>query len=128
MLVTGHKPIGFSGLIHSFQQDRMREAWNTDFPKIKSEGGSPGSAEAGLVAFLRERLIDMDALDEDDDESDDEEEQCQDTAEIQAKYKPVQFQDVNTTSLVFPVGYQHSQAEAEWSQFERSASISAARR
>ncbi|KAF8895219.1 hypothetical protein BD779DRAFT_1498193 [Infundibulicybe gibba] len=64
LVVFGAKPIGFFGIVHQFQKKRLRHAWNVDFPKIKTEGGTPGTEEAGLVAFLRERLIDIDLLEE----------------------------------------------------------------
>lgn len=37
----------------------MRDAWLEAFPKIMEEGGQPGHKQAGLVAFLRERLLDL---------------------------------------------------------------------
>lgn len=39
--------------------------WHEDFPEFRTEGGQPGSEGAGIVAFLRERLVYL----EDDDES-----------------------------------------------------------
>jgi hypothetical protein len=31
--------------------------WHRDFPALRTEGGTPGSEDAGIVAFLRERLV-----------------------------------------------------------------------
>jgi len=53
--------------MHSFQRGRLRAALNEDFPLIRTEGGLPGSERAGLVAFLRERLIDLEPIEEADD-------------------------------------------------------------
>ncbi|KAJ7692209.1 hypothetical protein B0H17DRAFT_1179332 [Mycena rosella] len=33
--------------------------WHQDFPALHTEGGRPGSEDAGIVAFLRERLVDL---------------------------------------------------------------------
>jgi hypothetical protein len=33
--------------------------WHEDFPALHSEGGLPGSESAGIVAFIRERLVDL---------------------------------------------------------------------
>lgn len=120
----GHKPIGFFGLVHSFQKDRVRNAWNADFPNIKSEGGLPGSQEAGLVAFLRESLVDLGGL---DGSSDEEEEEQKEDSEAQIAPRHAGFEDVNTNLLVFPAGEQRSQAEAEWSQFQHSVNGPGAR-
>jgi hypothetical protein len=36
------------------------DKWNEDFPAWRTEGGTPGSESAGVVAFIREGLIDLD--------------------------------------------------------------------
>jgi hypothetical protein len=45
--------------VHVFQRRRLVRHWREDFPAIHSEGGLPGSKSAGIVAFLRERLVDL---------------------------------------------------------------------
>ncbi|KAJ7925760.1 hypothetical protein B0H13DRAFT_2567873 [Mycena leptocephala] len=37
----------------------LEERWHADFPALHSEGGLPGSESAGIVAFIRERLVDV---------------------------------------------------------------------
>ncbi|KAJ7201423.1 hypothetical protein GGX14DRAFT_544777 [Mycena pura] len=39
--------------------------WQQDFPALRTEGGQPGSEQAGIVAFLRERMVDVDDDDRD---------------------------------------------------------------
>jgi hypothetical protein len=43
------------------------EKLHEDSPTLRTEGGDPGTENAGVVAFLRERLVDLD----DDDETHD---------------------------------------------------------
>jgi hypothetical protein len=33
--------------------------WNEDFPAFRTEGGQPGTENAGIVAFMRERFGDI---------------------------------------------------------------------
>jgi hypothetical protein len=33
--------------------------WNEDFPAFRTEGGQPGTENAGIVAFMRERFVDI---------------------------------------------------------------------
>jgi hypothetical protein len=47
------------GLVHIFQRRRLERQWRADFPALHSEGGLRGSKSAGIVAFLRERLVDL---------------------------------------------------------------------
>ncbi|KAJ7883259.1 hypothetical protein B0H13DRAFT_2046999 [Mycena leptocephala] len=48
------------GIVHIFQRRRLIRNWNEDFPALHTEGGQPGSSSAGVVAFLRERFVDLD--------------------------------------------------------------------
>jgi len=48
------------GIAHIFQRRKLIRNWNEDFPALRTEGGQPGSKSAGIVAFLRERLVDLD--------------------------------------------------------------------
>jgi hypothetical protein len=57
--VTGRRPLSALGLVHIFQQRTLVRQWHKDFPAIHTEGGSPGSESAGIVAFIRERLVDV---------------------------------------------------------------------
>jgi hypothetical protein len=43
-----------------FQKRTLMRNWCDDFPSLHTEGGLPGSESAGIVAFLRERLLDVD--------------------------------------------------------------------
>ncbi|KAF7350853.1 Short-chain dehydrogenase/reductase family protein [Mycena sanguinolenta] len=56
----GRRPLSALGLIHIFQRRTLVRQWHTDFPSLRTEGGQPGSESAGIVAFIRERLIDID--------------------------------------------------------------------
>jgi hypothetical protein len=47
------------GFVHIFQRRSLVRQWHEDFPALNSEGGLPGSEEAGIVAFIRERLVDV---------------------------------------------------------------------
>ncbi|KAF7343456.1 Short-chain dehydrogenase/reductase family protein [Mycena venus] len=59
------RPLSALGMVHIFQRRKLIRKWNEDFPTLRTEGGLPGSNSAGVVAFLRERLVDFD-----DDDSD----------------------------------------------------------
>ncbi|KAJ7238183.1 hypothetical protein C8J57DRAFT_1246604 [Mycena rebaudengoi] len=54
------RPLSALGIVHIFQRASLAKKWRQDFPAIRTEGGQPGSREAGIVAFLRERLVDLD--------------------------------------------------------------------
>ncbi|KAJ6577842.1 hypothetical protein B0H19DRAFT_1253146 [Mycena capillaripes] len=56
----GRRPLSALGLVHTFQRRRLIGYWHEDFPAIHTEGGLPGSESAGIVAFIRERLVDLD--------------------------------------------------------------------
>ncbi|KAJ7810725.1 hypothetical protein B0H13DRAFT_2475910 [Mycena leptocephala] len=58
MLFFGRRPLSALGVAHIFQRGALRRRWEEDFPAIHTEGGLPGSAAAGIVAFVRERLVD----------------------------------------------------------------------
>jgi hypothetical protein len=60
---TGRRPLSALRIVHIFQRRQLVRKWNEDFPALRTEGGRPGSEDAGIVAFLRERLVDL----EDDD-------------------------------------------------------------
>ncbi|KAF7328710.1 Short-chain dehydrogenase/reductase family protein [Mycena venus] len=47
------------GLVHWFQRRALLRQWHEDFPALRTEGGQPGSETAGIVAFIRERLVDV---------------------------------------------------------------------
>ncbi|KAJ7639533.1 hypothetical protein FB45DRAFT_428352 [Roridomyces roridus] len=55
----GSRPLSALGLVHVFQRSQLVRNWNDDFPALRTEGGSPGSKSAGVVAFLRERLVNI---------------------------------------------------------------------
>ncbi|KAJ7813339.1 hypothetical protein B0H14DRAFT_3750612 [Mycena olivaceomarginata] len=55
----GRRPLSALGLVHILQRRRLVRQWNEDFPAIHTEGGLPGSESAGIVAFIRERLVDL---------------------------------------------------------------------
>ncbi|KAJ7867720.1 hypothetical protein B0H14DRAFT_332570 [Mycena olivaceomarginata] len=56
----GRRPLSALGLVHIFQRRTLARRWHNDFPALHTEGGHPGSESAGVVAFIRERLIDID--------------------------------------------------------------------
>ncbi|KAJ6543076.1 hypothetical protein B0H19DRAFT_1268245 [Mycena capillaripes] len=55
----GRRPLSALGVVHMFQRRRLVRQWHEDFPAIHTEGGLPGSESAGIVAFIRERLVDL---------------------------------------------------------------------
>jgi hypothetical protein len=55
----GRRPLSALGIVHMFQRGALVRQWNADFPAIHTEGGLPGSERAGIVAFIRERLVDL---------------------------------------------------------------------
>jgi hypothetical protein len=46
-------------LVHVFRRCALVRRWYRDFPAIHTEGGTPGSKSAGIVAFIRDRLVDL---------------------------------------------------------------------
>ncbi|KAJ7208617.1 hypothetical protein GGX14DRAFT_566833 [Mycena pura] len=51
------RPLSALGVVHLFQRRSLSRQWNEDFPALRTEGGLPGSESAGIVAFIRERLV-----------------------------------------------------------------------
>ncbi|KAJ7635448.1 hypothetical protein DFH06DRAFT_1479115 [Mycena polygramma] len=60
----GRRPLSALGIAHLFQRRRLTRQWHEDFPALQTEGGQPGSESAGIVAFIRERLVDIEGADE----------------------------------------------------------------
>ncbi|KAJ7741405.1 hypothetical protein DFH07DRAFT_837924 [Mycena maculata] len=60
--LTERKPLSALGIVHVFQRLALIRNWNEDFPALRTEpeGGRPGSDSAGIVAFICERLVDLD--------------------------------------------------------------------
>ncbi|KAF7378152.1 hypothetical protein MSAN_00239700 [Mycena sanguinolenta] len=56
----GRRPLTALGIVHIFQRKALIRKWHEDFPALHSEGSRPGSEGAGIVAFVRERLVDVD--------------------------------------------------------------------
>ncbi|KAJ7025130.1 hypothetical protein C8F04DRAFT_1300507 [Mycena alexandri] len=65
--VFGRRSLSALGLVHIFQRRKLKRQWHKDFPALHTEGGQPGSESAGIIAFLRERLVDVGDPDESDD-------------------------------------------------------------
>jgi hypothetical protein len=59
MHLIGKKPLSTSGLIDYFQRERLHKAFHKDYPLIRKEGSSPGDENAGMIAYLRERFVDI---------------------------------------------------------------------
>ncbi|KAJ7355982.1 hypothetical protein DFH08DRAFT_933729 [Mycena albidolilacea] len=57
--LTGQRPLSALGVVHLLQRRALVRKWHEDFPAIYTEGGLPGSENAGIVAFVRERLVDL---------------------------------------------------------------------
>ncbi|KAJ6543081.1 hypothetical protein B0H19DRAFT_1239217 [Mycena capillaripes] len=55
----GRRPLSALGVVHMFQRRQLVRQWHEDFPAIHTEGGIPGFESAGIVAFIRERLVDL---------------------------------------------------------------------
>ncbi|KAJ6591143.1 hypothetical protein DFH09DRAFT_1073888 [Mycena vulgaris] len=59
--LLGIRPLSPLGFVHFFQRRAaLMDKWHQDFPKLRTEGGGRGSPLAGVVAFLRERLVHAD--------------------------------------------------------------------
>jgi len=58
----GRRPLTALGIVHLFQRRGLIKQWHEDFPALNDEGGRPGDASAGIVAFIRERLVDLDPV------------------------------------------------------------------
>ncbi|KAK6977159.1 hypothetical protein R3P38DRAFT_3125561 [Favolaschia claudopus] len=58
--MLGRRPLSALGIVHIFQQEALIRQWHEDFPAIHTEGGLPGSKHAGIIAFIRDRLVDLD--------------------------------------------------------------------
>jgi hypothetical protein len=48
--------------MHLFQRRSLIKQWHEDFPALYDEGGLPGDTSAGIVAFIRERLVDLEPV------------------------------------------------------------------
>jgi hypothetical protein len=59
LFIQGRRPLSALELVHILQRRRLVRQWHEDFPAIHTEGGLPGSESAGIVAFIRERLVDL---------------------------------------------------------------------
>ncbi|KAJ7663296.1 hypothetical protein DFH06DRAFT_1324771 [Mycena polygramma] len=66
----GRRPLSALGILHLFQRRALTRRWHEDFPALQTEGGQPGSESAGIVAFIRERLVDIDSVEEDPEKQD----------------------------------------------------------
>ncbi|KAJ7628937.1 hypothetical protein FB45DRAFT_919582 [Roridomyces roridus] len=66
--LLGRRHLSALGIAHVFQRGALIRRWHEDFPKLHTEGGLPGSKDAGIVAFIRQRFIDIDDPRNDDDE------------------------------------------------------------
>jgi hypothetical protein len=64
--VVDRRSLSALGLVHWFDQKELTRKWKEDFPALRTEGGQPGSDHAGIVAFIRERMVDVDDDDEDE--------------------------------------------------------------
>ncbi|KAJ6502829.1 hypothetical protein C8R47DRAFT_1251625 [Mycena vitilis] len=62
----GKRPLSPLGIVHTFQRRTLTRNWHEDFPAVRTEGGEPGSDTAGVVAFLRDRWLDIAEEDERD--------------------------------------------------------------
>ena len=56
---TDIKPLSTFGLLHLFSQRSLRQKYSKEFPQLADEGGSPGDPKAGVLAFVREYVLDL---------------------------------------------------------------------
>ncbi|KAJ7312698.1 hypothetical protein DFH08DRAFT_444546 [Mycena albidolilacea] len=56
---TAMRPLSALGIAHTFHRSSLTQQWHEDFPALRTEGGLPGSEAAGIVAFIRERMVDV---------------------------------------------------------------------
>ncbi|KAF8207913.1 hypothetical protein K438DRAFT_347602 [Mycena galopus ATCC 62051] len=81
------RPLSALGVVHIFQRRTLTRKWNEDFPALQMEGGRPGSKSAGIISFLRERLVDL------DDEESLEDIEAQNHPSSEPAYHPVEVTD-----------------------------------
>ncbi|KAJ7807338.1 hypothetical protein B0H14DRAFT_1535555 [Mycena olivaceomarginata] len=86
--MSGRRPLSALGVVHLFQRRALVRRWHEDFPAIHTEGGLPGSENAGIVAFIRERLVDLDEDPRGPRESKDAEEQAPEDGPLPPKLAP----------------------------------------
>ncbi|KAJ7186399.1 hypothetical protein C8R46DRAFT_1272884 [Mycena filopes] len=55
----GKRPLSPLGMVHIFHRRTLTRNWHEDFPTVRTEGGEPGAENAGVVAFLRDRWLDV---------------------------------------------------------------------
>ena len=60
--LPGSKPFSIFGIAHSLQNQRIKEEYKRQYPQIVSEQQAPETR--GLVALLRDHLIDLSFLEE----------------------------------------------------------------
>ncbi|KAJ7797293.1 hypothetical protein B0H14DRAFT_3548388 [Mycena olivaceomarginata] len=58
----GRRPLTALGILHFFQSHSLLKKWHEDFPNLYDEGGHPGDTSAGVVAFIREHLMDFNTV------------------------------------------------------------------
>ncbi|KAJ7203111.1 hypothetical protein GGX14DRAFT_652603 [Mycena pura] len=56
----GHSLLSAWRISFNAKNSFTNHKWHEDFPALRTEGGLPGSESAGIVAFIRERLVDLD--------------------------------------------------------------------
>ncbi|KDR67852.1 hypothetical protein GALMADRAFT_257714 [Galerina marginata CBS 339.88] len=61
-ILYGSKPLAIFGLAHSFQRQQIKKEYQRKYPHIANEQQDPKTR--GLVALLRDRLIDLSILEE----------------------------------------------------------------
>ncbi|KAJ7464106.1 hypothetical protein FB451DRAFT_1264655 [Mycena latifolia] len=83
----GRRPLSALGIMHVFQRRGLIRQWHEDFPALYTEGGRPGSDVAGIVAFIRERLVDL------DDENNPPQDQDNQGIPLESVYQPVDIRE-----------------------------------
>ncbi|KAJ7590006.1 hypothetical protein C8J56DRAFT_587618 [Mycena floridula] len=96
------RPLSALGIVHIFQSRSLVRNWHEDFPALRTEGGLPGSKSAGIVAFIRERLVDLD---------DEEIESIEKDIEAQLSSSATEYEAVSTSETKVQVTSSNSSVE-----------------
>lgn len=65
LFALGSKPLSIFGIAHKFQAKKMRNECLHKYPQILEENRAP--EQRGLLALLREHLIDLDFMNDEND-------------------------------------------------------------
>ncbi|KAH8813900.1 hypothetical protein DL96DRAFT_1716197 [Flagelloscypha sp. PMI_526] len=101
LVFGGIRPLSRFGFVHLFIRGRLRRATRERYPNFHCEGGQPGEAEAGVVAFIRQHLL---GVIEDEEEEEARKKRRVEWERQRDEMEPLSFE----VSLPFRADYQHT--------------------